>query len=158
LALLVGSTRARAEEPAATPAAKTEAKAEKPAKAAECKAGQAHKCDKAQACCKAGKHTGVLEGQLVDLKCHLAMGMAGKGQTPCAVQCAKAGMPVGLEDAENGKVFTVLAAPAGLAALMGQKVRITGTQFSNAMAIAPEKIEVEKDGSWTEYKLPEAPM
>jgi hypothetical protein len=178
LAVMVGSAWIGAEEqasPAGKPGECPVGKAQDPQKAQGCdkapgcpKAQASHKAPgcpmsqgsaQCQGCDAAGKHTGVLlEGQLVDMKCQLSMGAAGQGHDACAVQCAKAGMPVGLREAEKGAVYTVLTAPAGLADLMGQKVRITGTTFCKTMAIAPERIEVEKDGAWVEHKLPATPM
>jgi hypothetical protein len=121
-----------------------------------CPTGQG--CPKDHACAGTGRHAGVLEGQLVDMKCHFTADADGKAHDQCAVQCAKAGMPVGLEDPASGRVYTVLSAPAGLAEWMGRKVRISGTQYCRTMAIAPQKIEVEKDGVWTEVQTAASSM
>lgn len=100
----------------------------------------------------------IVEGELVDMKCYVAMDMPGGGQhRECAVQCAKMGIPAGVVD-KDGQLFTVLAPAGGLAELMGKTVRITGTKAQKSTAILPEKIEVNQEGKWTEFKLPEGMM
>lgn len=140
LALLVSGTWAGAQQEKSTPPAKAEKKAEK--------AEAAHP----------EKVVGTVEGEVVCMKCYLTQKASGAQHVQCGTTCAKSGIPVGILDAKNGKVFTVLAPAPGLADLMGKKVRITGTQFHKGMGIAPDKIEVEDNGKWSEFKLPEAPM
>ena len=100
----------------------------------------------------------VVEGELVDMKCYVAMDMPGGGKHhECAVKCAKMGIPAGVVD-KDGQVFAVLAPAGGLADLMGKTVRITGTKAEKSTAIIPEKIEVKEKDKWTEFKLPEGMM
>lgn len=100
----------------------------------------------------------VVEGEVVDMKCYLAMDMPGGGKHhECAVKCAKMGIPAGVVD-KSGEVFTVLAPAGGLADLMGKTVRITGTKAQKSTAILPEKVEVKEGDQWTEVKLPEGMM
>lgn len=105
------------------------------------------------------EQTVTLEGEMVDMKCYLAMDMPGGGKHhECAVKCAKMGIPAGVMDAKSNKLFTVLAPAGGLADLMGKTVRITGTQSAKSTAIIPEKIEVKEGDKWKEFKLPEGMM
>lgn len=100
----------------------------------------------------------VVEGEVVDMKCYLAMDMPGGGKHhECAVKCAKMGIPAGVVD-KSGETFTVLAPAGGLADLMGKTVRITGTKAQKSTAIIPEKVEVKEGDKWTEVKLPEGMM
>lgn len=100
----------------------------------------------------------VVEGEVVDMKCYVAMDMPGGGKHhECAMKCAKMGIPAGVVD-KGGQVFTVLAPAGGLADLMGKTVRITGTKAEKSTAIIPDKIEVNEGGKWTEVKLPEGMM
>jgi len=103
--------------------------------------------------------TVTIEGEVVDMKCYLAMDMPGGGKhKECAMKCAKMGIPAGVVDVKSNKTFTVLAPAAGLADLMGKTVRITGTQSAKSTAIIPEKVEVKEGDKWMEHKLPEGMM
>lgn len=100
----------------------------------------------------------VVEGEMVDMKCYLAMDMPGGGKHhECAVKCAKMGIPAGVVD-QSGETFTVLAPAGGLADLMGKTVRVTGTKAEKSTAIIPEKMEVKEGDKWTEVNLPEGMM
>ena len=96
-----------------------------------------------------------VEGEIVDMKCYLAMGMPGSGKhNKCAVKCAKMGIPVGVVEKETGKVYTLLAPAPGFAEHQGKTVRITGTLADKSMAIIPEKLEIKEGDDWKETKLP----
>ena len=107
----------------------------------------------------AEEDSAVVEGELVDMKCYVAMGMPGGGKhNKCAMDCAKMGIPAGVVDSRTGQVFTVLAPAPGLAQYMGKTVRITGSLAARSTAIIPDKLEVSEDGKWKAGKLPESMM
>lgn len=96
-------------------------------------------------------------GELVDSKCYLAMGARGEGHRACAVKCAKMGIPVAIADAKGNTYTIALPAPA-LAQYQGLQARVTGKVFETSRTIIPMKIEVKKDGRWTEVELPKTMM
>jgi hypothetical protein len=101
----------------------------------------------------------VIEGEMVDMKCWVAMDMPGGGKhLKCAMDCAKQGIPAGVVDSRTGQVFTVLAPAPGLAEHMGKTVRLTGDLAAKSTAIIPEKIEIKEGDQWKEAKLPEGMM
>lgn len=101
----------------------------------------------------------VVEGEMVDVKCHAAMGMGGGGKhAKCAMDCAKMGIPAGVVDQKTGQTYTVLAPAPGLAVYMGKTVRITGDLAEKTTAILPEKLEVLQEGKWVEAELPAGMM
>ena len=101
----------------------------------------------------------VVEGELVDMKCYVAMGMPGGGKhNKCAMDCAKMGIPAGVVDSRTGQVFTVLAPTPGLAQYMGKTVHITGSLAAKSTAIIPDKLEISEDGKWKAGELPESMM
>lgn len=106
-----------------------------------------------------GEPKAVVAGQMVDMKCYVAMGMGGGGQhLKCALKCAESGIPVGVVDTTLSQVVTVLAPAPGLAKYMGQTVRITGTKAENSTAILPERLEVWQDDEWVAGELPASMM
>jgi hypothetical protein len=100
---------------------------------------------------KADKAT--VEGRLVDMKCYLEMGALGEKHAKCAVKCAKSGLPMGILQKRTNEVYTLLVASPAVADYGEQTVRVTGTVYGHALA--PEKMEVQKDGKWETVKLPE---
>lgn len=101
----------------------------------------------------------VVEGQMVDMKCYVAMGMGGGGQhLKCALKCAESGIPVGVVDTSLSQVVTVLAPAPALAKYMGQTVRITGMKAANSTAIVPERLEIWQDDKWVAGELPASMM
>ena len=100
---------------------------------------------------KADKAT--VEGTLVDMACYLKMGASGEKHARCAVKCAKSGLPMGVLKKGTGEVYTLLIAAPAIADYGEQTVRVTGTIYGHALA--PEKLEVQKDGKWEAVKLPE---
>ena len=100
---------------------------------------------------KASKTT--IEGTLVDMKCYLEMGASGEKHVQCAAKCAKSGLPMGILKKGTNEVYTLLVASPAVADYGEQTVRVTGTVMGHSLA--PEKLEVQKDGKWEEVKLPE---
>lgn len=94
-----------------------------------------------------------LEGQLVDSKCYLKMGMKGNdhGSMPgCGSACAKGGNPVGILTAE-GKYTTLGVAAPAVADYVGQTVRASGTIKEGVFL--PDKLEAKQGNAWKEIKL-----
>ncbi|MEW6753061.1 MAG: hypothetical protein AB1505_19085 [Candidatus Latescibacterota bacterium] len=101
----------------------------------------------------AGDPPQVLEGRLIDLRCH-TMGMEGDQHATCALQCAQKGLPVGLKE-QTGKLYTVLLPAPKLASYMEKQVRLTGRVHDGAL-LAPTKMEVREGTGWKEVELPAA--
>jgi len=95
---------------------------------------------------------GTIEGELVDTKCYLSMGARGEGHRECAIKCAKMGIPVAIVD-KSGKTYTIAHPTGDLADYQGLQARVTGKIFEDSRTIVPAKVEVNKDGKWTEVKL-----
>jgi len=101
----------------------------------------------------------VIEGQVVDMKCWLAMQMPGGGKhLKCAVKCAEMGIPAGVVEKNTGQTFTLLAPAVGFGQYMGKTVRVTGPLAAKSTAIIPEKLEVMEGDEWVEVELPESMM
>ena len=101
----------------------------------------------------------VIEGQVVDMKCWLAMQMPGGGKhLKCAVKGAEMGIPAGVVEKNTGQTFTLLAPAVGFGQYMGKTVRITGPIAAKSTAIIPEKLEVMEGDEWVEVELPESMM
>ena len=59
----------------------------------------------------AGMETGseiTIKGELVDSLCYVSMASTGSGHKQCAMDCAKAGIPISIVEDGTGKVYTVL--------------------------------------------------
>lgn len=75
-------------------------------------------------------------GQLRDSFCFLTMGAHGPSHHDCAVACAKAGIPVMLEQDKTNKYFVLMppkdkqSLPAGLTDKMEQEVTVTGHDYT----------------------------
>ena len=83
----------------------------------------------------AGMETGIeitIKGELVDSLCYVAMASTGPGHKQCAMDCAKAGIPISIVEDGTGKVYTVLPKedktgyPQNLINKMGDKVTLKG--------------------------------
>ena len=83
----------------------------------------------------AGMETGseiTIKGELVDSLCYVAMASTGSGHKQCAMDCAKAGIPISIVEDGTGKVYTVLPKedktgyPANVISKMGDKVTLKG--------------------------------
>lgn len=49
-----------------------------------------------------------IKGELVDSLCYVAMAAKGPGHKQCAIDCAKAGIPISIVEDGTGKLYTVL--------------------------------------------------
>ena len=78
-----------------------------------------------------------IKGELVDSLCYVAMGAKGAGHKQCAMDCAKAGIPISMLEEGTGKLYTVLPAkdktgyPASVISRMGETVTLTGDLYEN---------------------------
>lgn len=77
-----------------------------------------------------------VSGQLRDSFCFLTMGAHGPSHHDCAVACAKAGIPVMLEQDNTNKYFVLMppkdkqSLPASITDKMEKKVTVTGHEYS----------------------------
>lgn len=77
----------------------------------------------------------VIKGELVDSLCYVAMAGKGPGHKQCAMDCAKAGIPVSIVEEGTGKLYTVLPKedktgyPASVISKMGEKVTLKGDLY-----------------------------
>ncbi len=99
--------------------------------------------------------TGVIRGELVDSRCYLGQGKRGPDHVKCAVTCAKDGLPMGLVDSK-GRYYTLVVQANQIAENAGLRAEVEGMLKHGS--IIPAKIRVNKDGTWTEVKLPEQMM
>ena len=78
-----------------------------------------------------------IKGELVDSLCYVAMASKGKGHTQCAIDCAKAGIPISILEDVTGKLYTVLPKedktgyPASVISKIGEKVTLKGDLYEN---------------------------
>ena len=86
----------------------------------------------------AGMETGseiTIKGELVDSLCYVSMASTGAGHKQCAMDCAKAGIPISIIEDGTGKVYTVLPKadktgyPKDLIGKMGDKVTLKGDLY-----------------------------
>ena len=76
-----------------------------------------------------------IKGELVDSLCYVAMGAKGKGHKQCAIDCAKAGIPISILEEETGKLYTVLPKedktgyPESIINKMGETVTLKGDLY-----------------------------
>ena len=95
--------------------------------------GHEHKHDHAHA--EGGAVT--IKGELVDSLCYVGMGAKGAGHKQCAIDCAKAGIPVSILEDGTGKLYTVLPSkdktglPENVINKMGDKVTLKGDLYEN---------------------------
>lgn len=116
-------------------------------------AASAPAAEKAQA---KGKE-GTIEGEIVDTACFLKMDKRGSEHKKCAAVCSRDGIPTGIVDA-GGKMYTILGASPGFADHQAEQARLTGTIYESSRAIDPKRLEIKKEGKWTEVPLPESMM
>ena len=85
-----------------------------------------------------GMETGAeitIKGELVDSLCYVAMAATGAGHKQCAMDCAKAGIPISIVEEGTGKMYTVLPEKdktgysADLIGKMGDKVTLRGDLY-----------------------------
>ena len=85
----------------------------------------------------AGGQEVTIKGELVDSLCYVAMGALGSGHKKCAIECAKAGIPVSILEDGTGKLYTVLPKEdkTGLSDnvinKMGEKVTLKGDLYES---------------------------
>lgn len=103
---------------------------------------------------KEGKSV-VVQGELVDSRCYLSLAKRGSEHVKCAVACAKDGLPLHLVDAK-GRYYTLVIQANEIAENAGLQAEVEGMLFGDS--IIPTKMKVNRDGSWTEVKLPEQMM
>ena len=78
-----------------------------------------------------------IKGELVDSLCYVAMAAKGSGHKQCAMDCAKAGIPISIVEDGTGKLYTVLPKedktgyPANVIGKMGEKVTLKGDLYEN---------------------------
>ena len=100
----------------------------------------------------AGMETGseiTIQGELVDSLCYVAMASKGKGHKQCAIDCAKAGIPISIVEDGTGKVYTVLPKedktgyPAAVIGKMGGPVTLKGDLYEKGgnKYVAVESVE-----------------
>ena len=82
-----------------------------------------------------GVQEAVIKGELVDSLCYVAMGAKGAGHKQCAIDCAKAGIPISILEDGTGKLYTVLPKedktgyPASVINKMGETVTLKGDLY-----------------------------
>ncbi len=78
-----------------------------------------------------------IKGELVDSLCYVAMNAKGAGHKQCAIDCAKAGIPISMLEDGTGKLYTVLPKedktgyPESVIARMGETVTLKGDLYEN---------------------------
>jgi hypothetical protein len=78
-----------------------------------------------------------IKGELVDSLCYVGMKAKGPGHKQCAIDCAKAGIPVSILEDGTGKLYTVLPSkdktglPETVISKMGDKVTLKGDLYEN---------------------------
>ena len=76
-----------------------------------------------------------IKGELVDSLCYIAMAAKGAGHKQCAIDCAKAGIPISILENGTGKLYTVLPKkdktgyPASVINKMGETVTLKGDLY-----------------------------
>ncbi len=78
-----------------------------------------------------------IKGELVDSLCYVTMNAKGAGHKQCAIDCAKAGIPISMLEDGTGKLYTVLPKedktgyPASVINKMGQPVTLKGDLYES---------------------------
>lgn len=85
----------------------------------------------------AGVQEVTIKGELVDSLCYVTMAAKGPGHKQCAIDCAKAGIPVSILEDGTGKLYVVLpkedktGLPESVISKMGEKVTLKGDLYIN---------------------------
>ncbi len=85
----------------------------------------------------AGGGAVTIKGELVDSLCYVGMKAKGPGHKQCAIDCAKAGIPISILEEGTGKLYTVLPAkdktgyPEDVIGKMGDQVTLKGDLYEN---------------------------
>ena len=90
-----------------------------------------------------------IKGELVDSLCYVGMAAKGSGHKKCAIDCAKAGIPISIVEDGTGKMYTVLPKedktgyPADVISKMGDQVTLKGDLYENGgnKYVAVESVE-----------------
>ena len=90
-----------------------------------------------------------IKGELVDSLCNVAMASTGQGHKQCAMDCAKAGIPISIVEDGTGKMYTVLpnedktGYSASVISKMGDKVTLKGDFYEKGgnKYVAVESVE-----------------
>ena len=90
-----------------------------------------------------------IKGELVDSLCYVAMAAKGPGHKQCAIDCAKAGIPISILEDGTGKPYTVLPKedktgyPESVINKMGETVTLKGDLYENGgnRYVAVESVE-----------------
>jgi hypothetical protein len=90
-----------------------------------------------------------IKGELVDSLCYVTMAATGAGHKQCAIDCAKAGIPVSILEDGTGKLYTVLPSkdktgyPESVTSKMGDKVTLKGDLYEKGgnKYVAVESVE-----------------
>lgn len=90
-----------------------------------------------------------IKGELVDSLCYVAMAAKGPGHKQCAMDCAKAGIPISIVEQGTGKMYTVLPKedktgyPESVIIKMGETVTLKGDLYENGgnKYVAVESVE-----------------
>jgi hypothetical protein len=74
--------------------------------------------------------TKTIKGEVLDMACYLDHGASGEKHAQCATTCISSGLPVGIKDATDGKVYFVIGEHkplnSELAPYAGKEVSIKG--------------------------------
>ena len=82
-------------------------------------------------------HDVTIKGELVDSLCYVAMNAKGSGHKQCAMDCAKAGIPISILEEGTDKLYTVLPKedktgyPESVVSKMGETVTLKGDLYEN---------------------------
>ena len=90
-----------------------------------------------------------IKGELVDSLCNVTMASTGQGHKQCAIDCAKAGIPISILEDGTGKMYTVLPKedktgyPKDVISKMGDKVTLKGDFYEKGgnKYVAVESVE-----------------
>ena len=91
----------------------------------------------------------MIKGELVDSLCYVGMAAKGAGHKQCAIDCAKAGIPISIVEEGTGRMYTVLPKqdktgyPDSVISKMGDKVTLKGDLYENGgnKYVAVESVE-----------------
>ena len=78
-----------------------------------------------------------IKGELVDSLCYVGMAAKGAGHKQCAMDCAKAGIPISMLEDGTGTLYTVLPKedqtgyPESVINHMGEPVTLKGDLYEN---------------------------
>lgn len=79
-------------------------------------------------------------GNLIDTYCYMVMGAHGASHHKCAVECARKGIPVGLQEKGTNKIYVLLPAkngqplPDNVIDKMETEVTVSGKEYTSGGA------------------------